>query len=474
MNQWEFNENPGATCYLLENGNILRAGKNSLEIRDWENNLLWSYLTTENGILQHHDIEPLPNGNIFCVVRTLHSVAEMTEQGRDPSITEENFKLDKIIELEPVGTDEANIVWEWHFMDHFIQDFDDTKENYGVVADHPELIDINFDNNAAVDYTHVNGMDYNADLDHIIIMTRNLSEMMIIDHSTTTEEATGHTGGNSNMGGDLLWRWGNPQVYRQGDESDQMIFLPHDSKWVESGYADDGKISVFNNRGDGTGDFSSVHMLTPSFTNNEYEKENGVFLPLDFDWSWDGIILGDTLKEAIKSGIHGLQNGNMIMCESSKGQITEINKAGEVLWVYKNPSAQDVINQGEEFTAGSNTIFRGEKYPLDFPGFVGKDFTPQGIIEDINIVSEACALSIDVADIIADDISIINPINNNSIRFNKHIDSQNIIISDLSGKTIFEQDNFSGTSISIDLLPAVYILKLGTGNTTKTYKIIAQ
>lgn len=474
VNQWEFNENPGATCYLLENGTILRAGKNNLEIRDWDNNLLWSYLTTENGIAQHHDIEPLPNGNILCVVRTLHSVEEMTEEGRDPSITEENFKLDKIVELEPVGTEEANIVWEWRYLDHFIQDFDETKENYGVVADHPELIDINFDNNATVDFTHVNAIDYNAELDHIIIMTRNLSEMIIIDHSTTTEEAAGHTGGVSNKGGDLLWRWGNPQVYRQGDASDQMIFLPHDSKWVESGYADDGKISVFNNKGDGSGDFSSVHMLTPSFSNNEYEMENGVFLPTEFDWSWDGKILGDTMSEPIKSGFHGLQNGNVILCESGKGQITELNKAGEVLWVYKNPSSQTIINQGEEFTAGINTIFRGEKYPLDFPGFEGKDLTPQGIIEDVNTVSAACVLTIDVEDVIANDINIINPVINNTIRFSKNINSQNVIISDLSGKTIYQQKNFTGSSINVELLPAVYILQMGMGNTTKTYKIIAQ
>lgn len=67
VNEWEFSEQPGATCYLLENGNLLRAGKDSLEIRDWENNLVWSYATTANGIKQHHDIEPMPNGNILCI-----------------------------------------------------------------------------------------------------------------------------------------------------------------------------------------------------------------------------------------------------------------------------------------------------------------------------------------------------------------------------------------------------------------------
>ena len=34
VNQWTFTELPGATCYLLANGNLLRAGKDHIEIRD--------------------------------------------------------------------------------------------------------------------------------------------------------------------------------------------------------------------------------------------------------------------------------------------------------------------------------------------------------------------------------------------------------------------------------------------------------
>ena len=51
---------------------------------------------------------------------------------------------DQIVEVQPVGTDQANIVWEWNIWDHLIQEYDSTKDNYGVVGDHPELLDINF------------------------------------------------------------------------------------------------------------------------------------------------------------------------------------------------------------------------------------------------------------------------------------------------------------------------------------------
>ena len=179
VNEWTFSEYPGSTCYLLENGNLLRAGKDSLEIRDWDNNLIWSYAMNLNGLLQHHDIEPLPNGNILCLITDNYTVSDIVNQGRDPLTVSGSFKLDKIIELQPIGTNDANIVWEWKFFDHFVQDFDNTKPNYGVVVDSPELIDLNFDNGYPSDWTHLNAIDYNANLDQIIISSRHLSELYI-------------------------------------------------------------------------------------------------------------------------------------------------------------------------------------------------------------------------------------------------------------------------------------------------------
>jgi hypothetical protein len=37
--------------------------------------------------------------------------------------------------------------------------------------------------------------------------------LWVIDHQTTTAQAASHTGGRYNKGGDLLYRWGNPQTY---------------------------------------------------------------------------------------------------------------------------------------------------------------------------------------------------------------------------------------------------------------------
>src|SRR5690606_15913622 len=105
-----------------------------------------------------------------------------------------------------------------------------------------------------------NAIDYNPQLDQIMISTREFSELWIIDHSTTTAEAAGHTGGRSGKGGDILYRYGNPAAYNRGTRADQKFFYQHDAQWIEPGLPGAGNILVFNNgwnRVDGSS-FSSV------------------------------------------------------------------------------------------------------------------------------------------------------------------------------------------------------------------------
>ena len=117
------------------------------------------------------------------------------------------------------------------FWDHLIQDYDSSKANYGVVSEHPELLDVNFIDSAGSasggrDWLHCNGIDYNQELDQIAISCKNTNEIYIIDHSTTTEEASGHTGGNSGMGGDILYRYGNQRVIK-GEVQKTRFPLPN-------------------------------------------------------------------------------------------------------------------------------------------------------------------------------------------------------------------------------------------------------
>lgn len=475
VNQWTFDEQPGLTCYLLENGNLLRAGKNYLETRDWSNNVVWSFNMQATGYKQHHDIEPLPNGNVLCLLRRNYTNTEIIAQGKDPNFIDANFAIDEIIELQPVGANNAIEVWKWSFLDHFIQDFDNTKLNYGTVANHPELIDLNF-NNMTSDIMHLNSIDYNANLDQIMISARHMNEIYIIDHSTSTIEASGHTGGNYGKGGDLLWRWGNPEAYRQGSSADQKLFLQHDARWVENDYIDEGKITVFNNGGS-SGNFSesSIHIISPEIISEEYQMESFQFKPLNFEWSWQGDILGITVLEGRKSGTHSLPNGNMMICETGEGRISEIRKDGTLVWSYKNPTGvgTTIYNQNETST-NSNTMFRGDKYPTNYPGFIGKDLTPTGIIENQNSVSENCINQLSTTEHVFEEISIINPIQNNFLQFNKIVQLDAVTVYDLNGRQITKHSNINSNRLEINLPPSIYIIKLEKESYSEFVKIIKQ
>ena len=388
VNTWIFSERPGLTCYLLEDGNLLRAGKDSLEIRDWDNNLIWSYSVAQLGN-QHHDIEPLPNGNILLVMADNYSNAAIIAEGRDPSVTNTNFKLDRIIELEPTTPGNANVVWEWKFFDHLVQEFDNTRPNFGDVSTSPELLDLNYyDAESNQDYTHVNSIDYDADLDHILISARHLNEIYIIDHSTTTQEAAGHTGGNSGKGGDFLWRWGNPHVYQSGTPGDQKIGQQHDAKFIKSGPFQ-GMISCFSNEAFGFDPFSSsVHIIQPDETGGIYAMSGMSFLPFDNYWSWTGTLNGDPLFGDFKCGFQVLDDGHMIITETEKGKASEIDSTGNLHWQYIVPHGSSLMNQFD--TPIENEIFRAERYAGSYVGLNGQDLSGNGIIENVNDSSAAC------------------------------------------------------------------------------------
>lgn len=397
VNQWQSNYTAGTSIYLLDDGSLLRAGKvisphfqvggqgGVLERFDWDGNLQWQFFYSDSLNCLHHDIEVLPNGNILAITFELISEAEAIAAGRDTALlTENELWPERIIELQPVGTDSATIVWEWRMWDHLIQDFDNTKANYGVVADHPELFNLNYAMNGIADWAHANSIDYNPQLDQIAISLNFFDEFVIIDHSTTTQEAASDTGGNSGKGGNILFRYGNPQVFDRGDSTDQVNFRQHDVHWIESGLTDEGKIMFYNNGNNRPlGDFSSVDIITPLVDgNNNYVLTiDSTFYPVSPEWSYTAPIPTDFYSPMI-SGAQRLPNGNTLICQGRSGRLFEIDGLSEeIVWEYLSPINQFGFMTQGDLPSGNRNVFRALRFPSTFSGFTGKDLTPGAPLE---------------------------------------------------------------------------------------------
>lgn len=473
VNHW-LTDNRLGVAYILENGNLLKSGGGFLELRDWDNNLLWKADLTAFGLDQHHDIEPLPNGNILVLSRDEYSAADAISQGRDPLLVNANLKSEKIVEIQPVGVDSLLEVWEWKMWDHLIQDYSAALPNYGVISDHPELLDVNL-GTASGNWIHANAVEYNESLDQIVFSSRKMNEIYIIDHSTTTLEAASHTGGNSGKGGDFLWRWGNPVNYGQGTTADQILFGQHDPKWIPAGYPDAGKLSLYNNGTGRTPSYSSIHIIDTQVDINGNYSLSGRFLPTDFFYSWDGDILGTTVFSNSQSGLHVQPNGNFLICETIPGRISEIEPSGNLVWTYENPIGNDVYVQGDVIPNGSNQVFRAEKYPVDFVGFTGKDLTPTTIIENVNLVSNNCKVLGIEQYVSADDVLKIypNPVNNLMTIITDSVISS-ILIYNLTGKKVKEFKSSSDTYDVRELSKGMYFIKIQTNKDERIMKLIKE
>ena len=389
INEWTSDYVPGLAVYLLENGNLLRSSAiespsstqtGGFELLTWDNVLIWQFYKGN----QHHDIEPMPNGNVLIIVNDIKTYSDAIEAGRNPErLLSNSLRSLSILEISQVGFDSGHVVWEWHAWDHLIQDFDETKANYGNVSSHPELIDINFAPNQYSDWLHTNSVDYNEQLDQILVSNRNTNDIWIIDHSTTSLEASSHEGGASGRGGDLLFRWGNPISYRAGQEADQKLFGQHDANWIKDGLNNyQNRIMIFNNGIDRpTGNYSTaIEINTPLEEDYNYNiLDSGAFGPSDELWSYTSPDTFGFFSPRFGS-VQRLPNGNSLISNSDMGTFFELDSTDQIVWMYVNPVSSDgILFQGD--SARSNTVFRCHRYDINYAAFSGLDLSPIGPIE---------------------------------------------------------------------------------------------
>ena len=391
-----------ALVKLLENGNLmvmsidLATTESTLSEIDPQGNVVWRYDSSHE---IHHDFLKMPNGNLLLLGQDHKTREQAVAAGANPEVEYEQFTYDTLIEMRPTGASGGEVVWEWSAWDHMVQDLDPGKPNYGAIAEHPELIDMNFLLNSRGDrWMGVEGIDYNPELDQILMSPRHYSEIWVIDHSATTEEARGHSGGNSGMGGDLLYRWGNPRAYGQGGDADQRLFWHINAHWVPPGLPGAGNILALNSGNEFGGykrGYSSIDEISPPSDGYRYRRAEGAAYPPDApEWTYAAETPAD-FYAWYSSSAQRLPNGNTLIADAPAGTISQATPDGRIVWEYVAPYHYHIsLWQGagapERLTYNppwgrsvvKNAVYRAYWYPPDYPGLQSLDLAPDAYLED--------------------------------------------------------------------------------------------
>ena len=420
VHTWK-NPDGGMSHYLMPDGSVMRGFRDpeilhfrqggvsgGLQQLDWDGNVVWEWRLGDEKRVLHHDIEPLPNGNVLAIAWEVKTSEEAAAAGRRADATPEiGLMSEWVMEIEPIRPRGARIVWEWRIWDHLVQHEDPKAPHYADPSSQPGRLDLNADAGAPeigaaelaqlqalgyvaadaeledlrADFLHMNAIDYHPGLDQVALSVPSLGEVWIIDHSTTSEQARGRVGGRAGKGGDLLYRWGNPSTYGRGEASSRRLFYQHDVRWIPEGWKGAGNLTIFNNGFERpAGPFSSVDEITlPLLADGSYALTVGEpFGPAQL--AWTAALSLDRFAPFI-SGAARLRNGNTFVCSGTDGLLLELSPAGEILWEYRNPfSGNLTMADGKPATAGLEdrpyAVFRGTRIPQDHPAVAARSLKP--------------------------------------------------------------------------------------------------
>ena len=395
VHQWSSAYNAGQMAFLQDDGSILRAasindvapdnrfvaayrdGHNTIfqiggiiERISKDNEILWSFEYYGDDYAPHHVATVMPNGNLLMPVWRYTSEEDSIALGRDPEhVGSGGLWVDSIVEVRPTGSGGGEIVWEWRASDHFVQDFDSTKANYGELADHLGRIDINYGKglNVPEDFMHVNSAFYIEELDQIAFTSYHYSELWVIDHSTTTEEAAGSTGGRYGRGGELLYRWGNPSVYGRDDTGAFLLSAVHDPEWLGE---DRHFIMYDNNTADPGrrlkgGNSMVVEIEPPMAPDGSYALgDDGVYGPAQPVWTADLGVQASSVGTAQR-----LSGGRTLSCDCTSSEAIWVDAKGAVV-------ATAAVWENTVKDADLTQVFRLASYPKDYAGVLA--LSPSG------------------------------------------------------------------------------------------------
>ena len=178
---------------------------------------------------------------------------------------------------------------------------------------------------------HANGIDYDSENDVIFLSVNYYDEIWVIDHSTSLTESQGASGGNYNKGGDLIYRFGNPNTYNS--LGNKIFDKNHFPNLLEDNVEGDGNVLVYVN-GNST-EQSIVYELEMPANFNLLSNNNN---EPNIIWSY----LNADLFSGKLCGAIRLSNGNTLITESDYG-LWEVTPQGNIVWKYRKDEDANFI-----------------------------------------------------------------------------------------------------------------------------------
>ena len=424
---WPIGTNP----HLLDNGNILDAGKDDpsgfqgFKEVDWDGKTVWEYTEKREGYAPHHDWVRIFNKKLNAPTTLYIANKSITREqaiaaGADPKKGPyRDGQMDAVVEVDMQG----NVVWEWCFFDHVVQDVDPAKPNYvgqgKTVADHPGRINLNMPGRPLKrDWLHCNSMDYNTESGHIVINSVQ-GELYVVDHDGTfiAGDAKISIAKAASPAGDFLYRFGDPARYAQGDppcvlenwdnatSGHKQMGGAHDVHWIRPGLSGAGHIMVLNNgqylyqrtpqssaleinpfldaNGRDTGEY--VNPPDAGYRRETYDHDTHNQprqISRQIVWSFRSVNSHGFFSH-IGCSAQRLPNGNTFICSDTEGHFFEVTADGRLVWEYINPVTRDgAVKVLGDVLPMTNSVFRAYRYAADHPALKGRDLAPKGTITE--------------------------------------------------------------------------------------------
>ena len=418
IHTWNIGTNPRFT----EAGTLLDAvggdpsNSNQWKELDWNSAVVWSYTETRTNYHPHHDFEKIYNPKLgdstFIYIANKDLTAtQCLNAGCDPSHSYTGAQMDAIVEVDRSG----NVIWEWCFFDHVVQDIDASKPTYGVIAGTPGRINLNISGNPVQkDWLHCNSLDYNLDSDLIVINSVH-GEFYVIDHGNTfiPSNPAGSITLAATSAGDFKYRFGDPAKYNQGvapsvtanweksTAGNKQIGGAHDIQWIKPGLPGAGHFMLFNNdenlfeltpqsyiyeinpfldsSGTNTGNFVNPPNAGYRTVNSPNSNLMKVSKNESKQITWKFSSKNNTsFYSTIGGSAQRLPNGNTLICSMNDGHFFEISPLDSfIVWEYINPMTRDGIKGVKVDNYPTyNGVFRAYRYDSTHPALSGHDLTP--------------------------------------------------------------------------------------------------